>query len=80
MGFAEGQIPRGAQYLGEKVTVDGDQQHTDTFYAAPTEEQVASTKTVEVKPVVYDGIGPVDKQGVPLAFRKVGNMFLDVLL
>ena len=69
---AEGQIPRGAQYLGEKVTVEGDQKHTDTFYAVPTEEKTTTTRTVEHKPLVYDGIGPLDNEGVPLAFRKVG--------
>ena len=70
--FTEGQLPRGAQYLGEKVTVEGDKQHTDTFYTVPTEETTTTTRTVEHKPVVYEGIGPVDKEGVPLAFRKVG--------
>ncbi|KAK7111251.1 hypothetical protein V1264_010918 [Littorina saxatilis] len=70
MVSSEGHIPRGAQYLGEKVTVDGNQQHTDTFYSMPTEEKTITTKTVEHKPVVYEGIGPVDTEGVPLAFRK----------
>ena len=76
---AEGQIPRGAQYLGEKVTVEGDTQHTDTFYAVPTEEKTTTTKTVEQKPLVYEGIGPVDKEGVPLAFRKVGSQLVSSL-
>ncbi|XP_076458554.1 LOW QUALITY PROTEIN: uncharacterized protein LOC143292252 [Babylonia areolata] len=70
MVSSEGQLPRGAQYLGEKVTVEGDRQHTDTFYATPSQEVTTTSRKVEQKPVVYDGIGPVDKEGVPLAFRK----------
>jgi hypothetical protein len=72
----EGQLPRGAQYLGQKVTVDGDKTHTDTYYATPTEETTTTSKTVEHKPVVYEGIGPIDQEGVPLAFRKVAFIAL----
>lgn len=69
--FAEGQLPKGAQYLAQEVTIEGDQEHTDTYYVTPTKEETTATTTVERKPVVYEGIGPVDKEGVPLAFRKV---------
>lgn len=67
----EGQIPKGAVYLGKKDVVDGDQVHTDTYYAKPTTEETTTTKTVEHRPKKYDGIGPLDQEGVPLAFRKV---------
>ena len=53
------------------MTVDGDKTHTDTYYATPSEEKTTTTKTIEKKDKVYDGIGPVDQEGVPLAFRKV---------
>ncbi|XP_048256892.1 serine/arginine repetitive matrix protein 2-like isoform X8 [Haliotis rufescens] len=66
----EGQIPKGAVYLGKKDVVDGDQVHTDTYYAQPTTEETTTTKTVEHRPKKYDGIGPLDQEGVPLAFRK----------
>ncbi|KAL8600635.1 hypothetical protein ACOMHN_030291 [Nucella lapillus] len=70
MVSSEGRLPKGAQYLGEKVTIEGDKQHTDTFYGTPSQEVTSTTKKVEHKPKVYDGIGPLDQEGVPLAFRK----------
>ncbi|XP_067672537.1 sorbin and SH3 domain-containing protein 1-like isoform X5 [Haliotis asinina] len=66
----EGQIPKGAVYLGKKEVVDGNQVHTDSYYAQPTTEETTTTKTVEHRPKKYDGIGPLDQEGVPLAFRK----------
>lgn len=70
MVTSEGQLPKGAQYLGQKVLVEGDQQHTDSYYAVPTKEETTTTQTVEHRPIVYEGIGPLDNEGVPLAFRK----------
>lgn len=68
----EGQIPKGAVYLGKKEIIDGDVKHTDEYYAVPQEgEETKTTKVVEQKPKIYPGIGPLDEEGVPLAFRKV---------
>ncbi|XP_064615603.1 sorbin and SH3 domain-containing protein 1-like [Liolophura sinensis] len=67
----EGQIPKGAVYLGKKEVIDGDVKHTDEYYAVPQEgEETKTTKVVEQKPKIYPGIGPMDEEGVPLAFRK----------
>ena len=59
-------------YIGTKETIEGDQKHTDSYYVQPTEEKTSTTKVVEQKPKIFEGIGPVDKDGLPLAFRKVG--------
>ncbi|KAJ8318284.1 hypothetical protein KUTeg_003375 [Tegillarca granosa] len=65
----EGQIPKGAIYISEKSTVDGDVKHTDTYYAMPTQQETTETQVVEKKPIIYEGIGPTDDKGMPLAFR-----------
>ncbi|CAL1541904.1 unnamed protein product, partial [Lymnaea stagnalis] len=67
----DGQLPRGAQYIGSKQTTEGDKSITETYYTTPAETNTTTTTVVtDVKPVKYDGIGPVDKEGVPLGFRK----------
>ncbi|XP_055877350.1 uncharacterized protein LOC106077152 isoform X7 [Biomphalaria glabrata] len=67
----EGQLPRGAQYIASKETIDGGQRISDTYYTSPAPTDTNTTQVVtEVKPVKYDGIGPVDREGIPLGFRK----------
>jgi hypothetical protein len=44
---------------------------TDTYYAMPAKEETTDSQIVERKPKKYDGIGPVDEKGMPLAFRMV---------
>ncbi|ESO89031.1 hypothetical protein LOTGIDRAFT_228968 [Lottia gigantea] len=70
MVMDEGQFPKGAKYIGKVERVEGDQKHTDTYYTTKTVEEEASSKVIEQKPKIFDGIGPVDQEGVPLAFRK----------
>lgn len=68
----DGHLPKGAQYIGSKHISEGDKSTVETYYTTPSEQPTSTTKVVtEVKPVKYDGIGPVDKEGVPLGFRKV---------
>ncbi|KAH9502327.1 hypothetical protein Btru_073469, partial [Bulinus truncatus] len=67
----EGQLPKGAQYIGSKESTDGDKRISETYYTSPAPTSTESTKVVtEVKPVKYDGIGPIDQEGIPLGFRK----------
>ncbi|XP_012936388.1 uncharacterized protein LOC101862791 [Aplysia californica] len=66
----DGQLPKGALYLGTKEHDEGDQRVTETYYTTPSEKTETTTRVTEHRPVKYDGIGPVDKEGVPLAFRK----------
>ncbi|XP_076073817.1 uncharacterized protein LOC143045293 isoform X18 [Mytilus galloprovincialis] len=70
----EGQIPKGALYIGEQALVQDGLKHTDTYYAVPTTEeedmsQQSPTSPSEKKPLKYDGIGPTDDGGMPLSFR-----------
>lgn len=37
----------------------------------PAKEETTDSQIVERKPKKYDGIGPVDEKGMPLAFRMV---------
>jgi hypothetical protein len=72
--FSEGQIPKGAIYIGSKESVDGEVKHTDTYYILPSgEKQVTSTKT-EKKAPKYEGIGPTNDAGLPIAFRSVRSI------
>ncbi|KAK3090212.1 hypothetical protein FSP39_010097 [Pinctada imbricata] len=65
----EGQIPKGAIYIGEKSSINGGVKTTDTYYEMPVKEESPEPQVVERKPKKYDGIGPVDDKGMPLAFR-----------
>ncbi|XP_056019297.1 uncharacterized protein LOC125671809 isoform X32 [Ostrea edulis] len=65
----EGQIPKGAIYISEQSSVNGGLKTTDTYYAMPAKEETTDSQIVERKPKKYDGIGPVDEKGMPLAFR-----------
>ncbi|VDI35031.1 propionyl-CoA carboxylase alpha chain [Mytilus galloprovincialis] len=74
MDYTEGQIPKGALYIGEQALVQDGLKHTDTYYAVPTTEeedmsQQSPTSPSEKKPLKYDGIGPTDDGGMPLSFR-----------
>jgi hypothetical protein len=64
----EGQIPKGAVYVGTKELVEGDLKHTDTFYLLPGEKE-ETTKTIEKKAPKYQGAGPMDKSGMPIGLR-----------
>ncbi|XP_050393870.1 uncharacterized protein LOC126811885 [Patella vulgata] len=66
----EGQFPKGAKYIGKVESHDGDVQHTDEYYTTKHIEEESSSKVIEQKPKIFEGIGPVDHEGVPLAFRK----------
>lgn len=65
----EGQIPKGAIYISEQSSVNGGVKTTDTYYAMPSKEEITDSQIVERKPKKYDGIGPIDEKGMPLAFR-----------
>lgn len=69
--FTEGQIPKGAIYISEQSSVNGGVKTTDTYYAMPAKEEITDSQIVERKPKKYDGIGPIDEKGMPLAFRMV---------
>ncbi|XP_041485021.1 uncharacterized protein LOC121431563 isoform X5 [Lytechinus variegatus] len=60
-------LPPGA--LFQKQTVDGDVVHTDTFYPVSNMTRKTSTVTKHEAPN-YDGIGPRDKDGLPLGLRQ----------
>ncbi|GIX81728.1 uncharacterized protein CEXT_372752 [Caerostris extrusa] len=79
----EGQIPKGAVYIEEKpdstpipknavlidqkVTVEGDRVHTDSYYAVPTLTTETTMHNVKAPPK-YDGIGPTE-YGIPVGLR-----------
>lgn len=62
-------IPRNAVLIDQKVTVEGDKVHTDSYYAIPTLTTESSTRTVNTPPK-YDGIGPTE-YGIPVGLRTV---------
>uniref|UniRef100_A0A0B7A9T0 Sorbin and SH3 domain-containing protein 1 n=1 Tax=Arion vulgaris TaxID=1028688 RepID=A0A0B7A9T0_9EUPU len=66
----EGQLPKGAVYLGSRHTREENQQVEETYYTTPSNKTTTTTIIEHKAPVKYEGIGPVDKEGVPLAFRK----------
>ncbi|GIY65673.1 hypothetical protein CDAR_81822 [Caerostris darwini] len=79
----EGQIPKGAVYIEEKpdstpipknavlidqkVTVEGDRVHTDSYYAVPTLTTETTMHNIKAPPK-YDGIGPTE-YGIPVGLR-----------
>lgn len=69
--FTEGQIPKGAIYISEQSSINGGLKTTDTYYAMPSKEEITDSQVVDRKPKKYDGIGPIDEKGMPLAFRMV---------
>ena len=69
--FPEGQIPKGAIYMGTRETVDGDVKHLDTFYLLP-EEKTVTTRVIEKKAPKVEGIGPKE-EGVPTALKTVSS-------
>lgn len=77
--------PPGAVLLDQKVTVDGDQVHTDKVFAIPMKEvlkeKTSTTKFIPAPPK-YDGIGPTE-DGIPIGLRNVYILliyFLNLLL
>ncbi|XP_075737218.1 cbl-associated protein isoform X5 [Rhipicephalus microplus] len=53
----------------QRVTVDGDKVHTDTYYAMPTVKEVQSGhRTTIPAPPKYEGIGPTIN-GIPVGLR-----------
>ncbi|RUS80409.1 hypothetical protein EGW08_011821 [Elysia chlorotica] len=71
----DGQLPKGATYIGSQHKVEGDRSVTEDYYTTPvsgsgSDNTSSSQRVVEHKPVKYDGIGPLDNEGVPLANRK----------
>lgn len=53
----------------QRVTVDGDRVHTDTYYAMPTVKEVQSGhRTTIPAPPKYEGIGPTIN-GIPVGLR-----------
>ena len=61
-------LPPGA--LFQKQTVDGDVVHTDTYYPMQNVRKTSTTITKHEAPR-YEGIGPKDKDGLPLGLRQV---------
>ncbi|GFR98930.1 hypothetical protein ElyMa_004514600, partial [Elysia marginata] len=69
----DGQLPKGATYIGSKHKVEDNRSVTEDYYTTPVSapsSETSSSRVVEHKPVKYEGIGPLDKEGVPLANRK----------
>ncbi|KAG8193991.1 hypothetical protein JTE90_013683 [Oedothorax gibbosus] len=60
-------IPRNAVLIDQKVTVEGDKVHTDSYYAVPTVTTEVTTHDVKAPPK-YDGIGPTE-YGIPVGLR-----------
>lgn len=53
----------------QRVSVDGDQVHTDTYYAMPTHREVPTGQhTILPAPPKYEGIGPTIN-GIPVGLR-----------
>ena len=70
--ISEGQLPKGAIYIGEKSSVNGGMKTTDRYYEVPVKEASPEPpQVVEKRPKKYEGIGPLDEKGMPLAFRMV---------
>lgn len=64
--------PSSAVLVDQKVTVEGDQVHTDKYYAVPVKEvlkEKTSTAKFTPAPPKYDGIGPTE-DGVPTGLRQ----------
>lgn len=70
--------PPGAVLLDKKVTVDGDQVHTDKYFAIPVKEvlkeKTSTTKFIPAPPK-YEGIGPTE-EGIPTGLRNVCVLLL----
>ncbi|XP_055953205.1 vinexin-like isoform X5 [Argiope bruennichi] len=60
-------IPRNAVLIDQKVTVEGDKVHTDSYYAVPTLTTESTTHNIKAPPK-YDGIGPTE-YGIPVGLR-----------
>ncbi|GBN78077.1 hypothetical protein AVEN_185956-2, partial [Araneus ventricosus] len=60
-------IPRNAVLIDQKVTVEGDKVHTDSYYAIPTLTTEKTTHDIKTPPK-YDGIGPTE-YGIPVGLR-----------
>lgn len=66
-------MPKNAVLIDQKVIVEGDKVHTDSYYAVPTSLSTDST-THTIKATKYDGIGPTE-YGIPVGLRTVRMMF-----
>ncbi|CAH1795503.1 unnamed protein product, partial [Owenia fusiformis] len=65
----EGQIPKGAVYVGTEEKVEGEIKHTDQYYLVPSGEKTKTTRKIEQKAPKYQGIGPTNEKGVPVGLR-----------
>uniref|UniRef100_A0A131XBX1 Putative sorbin and sh3 domain-containing protein n=1 Tax=Hyalomma excavatum TaxID=257692 RepID=A0A131XBX1_9ACAR len=64
-----GARPNEPYVYDQRVTVDGDRVHTDTYYAMPTMKEVPSGhRTTIPAPPKYEGIGPTIN-GIPVGLR-----------
>ncbi|XP_076349526.1 uncharacterized protein LOC143246537 isoform X2 [Tachypleus tridentatus] len=63
----EEQVSRDAILVDQKVTIEGNNMHTDSYYALPTREVIVNKKTI-LAPPKYKFIGPVEK-GIPVGLR-----------
>ncbi|XP_075533677.1 uncharacterized protein LOC142566721 isoform X2 [Dermacentor variabilis] len=64
-----GARPNEPYVYDQRVTVDGDRVHTDTYYAMPTAKEVSSGhRTTIPAPPKYEGIGPTIN-GIPVGLR-----------
>jgi len=58
--------------LGQSESQGDGFQHTDSYYAVPTEEETVSKEMKVSSPKRYEDIGPIDQEsGMPLSFRQV---------
>ena len=71
--LTEGQLPKGAVYVGTNEIVDGDMKHIDTYYMAPSEETVTTVRKIEKKAPKYEGIGPQTGEGMPTGLKTVSH-------
>ncbi|XP_076361356.1 uncharacterized protein LOC143252697 isoform X4 [Tachypleus tridentatus] len=63
----EEELPKDAVLIDQKVIVEGDKIHTDSYYGIPTKEVTSTTVNIKA-PSKYEFIGPLEK-GIPVGLR-----------
>lgn len=76
--YTEGQIPKGAQYIGKKESVEGNVKHTDTFYYVPREERSPAkspmSPTAPSPSPAAEPRGDGDKSTSPVRYMGIGPL------
>ncbi|XP_022258041.1 uncharacterized protein LOC106472897 isoform X2 [Limulus polyphemus] len=63
----EEELPKDAVLIDQKVIIEGDKIHTDSYYGIPTQEVTSTTVNIKA-PSKYEFIGPLEK-GIPVGLR-----------